>query len=152
MFKHILVAVDGSECASDALTIAIEIAVARQAMLSILYVVDPLKAIPPVVDMYGSPPEFTEELTKDGFAILKTCGGRAAAAGAQFETSLLDGPPVATIVNYAREKKVDLIVLGSHGRKGLSRVLLGSVAEGVMRDAKCPTLIVHHAAGVAKTT
>jgi nucleotide-binding universal stress UspA family protein len=54
----------------------------------------------------------------------------------------LEGLPVEEIVKFAEREKVDLIVMASHGRSGLRRLLMGSVAEGVMRKAKCPVLIV----------
>ena len=54
------------------------------------------------------------------------------------------GSPFLEIIRYAKEKKVDLIVLGTHGRSGLAHVLLGSVAERVVRKAPCPVLTVRH--------
>jgi nucleotide-binding universal stress UspA family protein len=59
-----------------------------------------------------------------------------------FKTSLLDGAPVDTILAHIRTTPPDLIVIGSHGRSGLDRLLLGSVAENIARHADCPTLIV----------
>jgi nucleotide-binding universal stress UspA family protein len=58
------------------------------------------------------------------------------------ETRLLEGEPARTIVDLAREAGADLIVLGSHGRTGLDRLLMGSVAEHVVRKAGCPVLTV----------
>lgn len=52
------------------------------------------------------------------------------------------GPPVDQIVKYAKENDIDLIVMGTHGRTGLRRVLMGSVAEGVVRNAECPVLAI----------
>jgi universal stress protein A len=59
-----------------------------------------------------------------------------------FEHRYLEGEPVREIVAFAERERVDLIVMGSHGRTGLSRLLMGSVAEGVARRATCPVLIV----------
>lgn len=59
------------------------------------------------------------------------------------ETVVVEGQPAAEIVRVADERKIDLIVLGSHGRGGISRAILGSVADKVMRTAHCPVLIVH---------
>lgn len=58
------------------------------------------------------------------------------------ETALLAGRPAREIVRYAREREIDLIVLGTHGRTGVTRVILGSVAEAVVRLAPCPVLTV----------
>lgn len=60
----------------------------------------------------------------------------------QFEHQSLVGLPDAEIVGYAKDHSIDLIVMASHGRSGISRLLMGSVAEGVMRKAPCPVLIV----------
>jgi nucleotide-binding universal stress UspA family protein len=62
-----------------------------------------------------------------------------------FEHHCLVGRPDDEIVTLAHEKNADLIVMASHGRTGLSRLLMGSIAEGVMRGAPCPVLIVKHA-------
>jgi nucleotide-binding universal stress UspA family protein len=59
-----------------------------------------------------------------------------------YEHHYLRGSPVTEILNLAEVENVDLIVMGSHGRTGLSRLLMGSIAEGVMRQAKCPVLVV----------
>lgn len=63
-------------------------------------------------------------------------------SGVAYEHHSLVGDPVTDILNVAAERKVDLIVMASHGRTGLSRLLMGSIAEGVMRQATCPVLIV----------
>lgn len=54
----------------------------------------------------------------------------------------LKGSPAALIVEFARQKKVDVIVMGTHGRTGLTKMLLGSVAQSVMNDAPCPVVVV----------
>src|SRR5438309_3841535 len=61
---------------------------------------------------------------------------------------LLEGDPAAEIVDYARESGIDLIVLGTHGRTGLERLLMGSVAEKVMREAACSVLVVKLPKGI----
>lgn len=60
------------------------------------------------------------------------------------ETVVVEGNPASEVVRVATERKVDLIVLGSHGRGGISRAILGSVADKVMRTAPCPVMIVAH--------
>jgi nucleotide-binding universal stress UspA family protein len=62
---------------------------------------------------------------------------------------LLEGDPAAEIGRYAQEMNMDLIVMGTHGRTGLERMLMGSVAEKVMRDAKCSVLVVKLPRGVS---
>src|SRR5262249_42012810 len=63
-------------------------------------------------------------------------------SGVSAEHILADGPPAAEIIRVAKENGCDLIVLGSHGRTGLARLLMGSVAETVVRKASCPVLVV----------
>jgi nucleotide-binding universal stress UspA family protein len=63
-------------------------------------------------------------------------------ANVAYEHCYLTGSPVAQILKLAERERIDLIVMGSHGRTGLSKLLMGSVAEGVMRRAKCPVLIL----------
>ena len=58
----------------------------------------------------------------------------------EFEHEVLFGPPAAGIVDYANDNHIDLIVIGTHGRTGLSRLLMGSIAESVVRNAECPVL------------
>ena len=64
------------------------------------------------------------------------------AAGVNLETVILEGKPAAEIVKYAGEQKIDLIVIGTQGKKGIERLLLGSVAEIVVRSAPCRVLVV----------
>jgi universal stress protein A len=61
----------------------------------------------------------------------------------------LEGNPAEEVLRFAEEEGVDLIVVGSHGRTGLSRMLMGSVAEEIVRRADCPVLVVKHAASLA---
>ncbi len=62
--------------------------------------------------------------------------------GRQLIVATADGEPGAQVLNYAKEHSIDLIVLGTHGRSGLSSVLIGSVAEHVSRNSKCPVVVV----------
>jgi universal stress protein A len=63
-------------------------------------------------------------------------------AGVRFEHHCLRGAPVTEILDFVDREKIDLIVMASHGRTGLSRLLMGSIAEGVVRQAACPVLVV----------
>ena len=69
-------------------------------------------------------------------------------AGIRVTHVLLEGDPAGEIVRYGRDAGIDLIVMGTHGRTGLDRLLLGSVAEKVMRDASCSVLVVKLPRGV----
>jgi nucleotide-binding universal stress UspA family protein len=63
-------------------------------------------------------------------------------AGVKYEHHYLTGVPITAIVDFAADNQIDLIVMASHGRSGISRLVMGSIAEGVMRKAQCPVLIV----------
>jgi nucleotide-binding universal stress UspA family protein len=152
MFKHVLVAVDYSDCAFNALEIAADLAKSQHAAFDILNVIDPLQAIPPVVDPYGAIQPWLVALNEDAVKLLHDYTAAMQATGLTAKSTLLDGPPAVTIVEFARKISADLIVIGSHGRKGLSRMMLGSVAESVMRDAPCPVLVVHDSPKAARTT
>ena len=63
-------------------------------------------------------------------------------SGVKYEHHCLDGAPIEELLQFAKREDVDLIVLGSHGRTGLSRLLMGSIAEAITRRAECPVLVV----------
>jgi nucleotide-binding universal stress UspA family protein len=73
---------------------------------------------------------------------------RPTVAGVSCERHDLEGNPAEEVLRFAEEEGVDLIVVGSHGRTGLSRMLMGSVAEEIVRRADCPVLVVKHAASL----
>lgn len=141
MFKRILVAVDDSACARSALAVAVDLAVSQKAHLTLLHVVDPVNGA--VLDPYGIAFSIMPELTEQGWAVVTAGVEKAKAAGLDAVGMVVDGSPQGSIADFARRDRVDLIVIGSHGRGGVPRMLLGSVAEGVMRAALCPTLVVH---------
>jgi nucleotide-binding universal stress UspA family protein len=155
MYKKILVAVDGSSTSSAALGEALEVAKGCQAKLRLLHVVDSPYAYPDV--MYGHVAGGLEELRqawrKAGLDILDEAVAQSRQAGLEPETRLCesDGMRVpAAIVEEARQWGADLIVVGTHGRRGLDRLLLGSVAEGAARTAPVSVLLVR-GAGAAGT-
>jgi nucleotide-binding universal stress UspA family protein len=142
--KRILFPTDFSECSRAALDCASYLARATGARLYILYV-DELKdvsvpAIPPVEGGYfyaaAWDDERREELQEMLTKIVPTVGNIA------YEHRLFTGSPTAQILQFVEQQSIDLIVMGSHGRTGFSRLIMGSIAQGVMRSAKCPVLIV----------
>lgn len=141
LFKNILVAVDGSPYAAEALRIAVDLARHYQARLTIVHVYEPA--------VHAFPGEFMLDasaqaaLTAQAENLLAAAKAEAEKAGAKkAETKLLDGVAVSEIVSFAKDKNYDLIAMGTHGRSGLSHVLMGSVAERVVRRAPCPVLTV----------
>jgi nucleotide-binding universal stress UspA family protein len=145
MFKRILVAVDASQTGELALQTAIGLAIESQAELRIVHAVDTVNINPGVE--FPAPPEMTDSILKAGQEVLREAEVKAAAAGLAAGTSLVtidtmnERIPEA-IANDAETWLADLIVIGTHGRSGLSRLFLGSVAEGVARVATTPVLLV----------
>ncbi len=148
MFNRILVAVDGSKTADRGLKAAIDLASDQHATLYILHVIDDLSVVPPTDGGY-IPAEYIDtmiaSLRETGRKILARAAQAAVDRGLEAHTFLVEslGRSVAqTILLQARKHKAELIVLGTHGRRGLRRVLLGSDAENVLREARVPVLLV----------
>ncbi len=132
--KKILVPVDFSECSNKALQYAIPFARQFGAELNLLHVIEPYPGVPEM-----GPADC--ETIQGGEAELE--GVRRTIADAVPASTLLRmGAPHVEIVEAASELGIDLIILSTHGHKGLTRVLLGSTAEKVVRHATCPVLIV----------
>jgi len=145
---HVLVPIDFSPYAEQALAYAITIAQKLQARVTLLHVIQP-----PLVagaDMGAWPsPTFLQELET---AITRDMAGylaRVTAARLAGEIVIVHGVPFQEILDTAKARQVDLIIMGTHGRTGLSHILLGSVAERVVRLAPCPVLIARQPTPVA---
>ena len=141
VFRRILYATDFSSASRPALTKAISLARENRAALRVVH------ALPPLGDGSAFVPPGTYE-TIDRRARqhaqkqLTALVGRARKAGARATSRLLDGTPQEQVPRAARRMRADLIVIGTHGRTGMSKVLLGSVAERLVRLAPCPVLTV----------
>ncbi|MFB6074250.1 MAG: universal stress protein [Haloarculaceae archaeon] len=143
MYDRILVPTDGSEGSAAAIDHAIDLAKANDAALYALYVIE-TAAISPDVDA-GT---VLSSLERTGQRAIEDVRERAEAAGLErIEGSVAQGVPHRAILAYARDNDVDLIVMGTHGRTGIERYLLGSVAEKVVRLSEVPVLTVRLAAG-----
>lgn len=142
-FKKILCPVDYSVCSNEALKQAVSLAQREKAKLYLMHVVD--------IRMYGHEaplsfemPRPTEETLKKVEEDLAKNILKEAREKIEVETIVTMGIPAVEIVNTAKEKGVDLIVMGTHGRTGIAHVVIGSVAENVVRKAPCPVLTVKH--------
>ncbi len=145
MFKRILVAVDGSATADLALQEAIKLAREQQAQLRIVHAIDILNVY--LGDGFVDPSEISEAQTRSGQEILGKAEAVARDAGIAVETGLLVIDTVGRrvpemIAADAESWPADLIVICTHGRGGLSHLLMGSVAEGVVRVATKPVLLI----------
>ncbi len=144
MYQHILVAVDGSDTSNLALEHVVKLALDQQAKLRIAHVVDLLNwdgAF--LVDIN----QLQETFRQSGRKILEKAQGTAREAGMEAEPQLLEiealGHRIADLIGEeARSWPADLIVVGTHGRRGLHRLFLGSVAEGIVRGATVPVLLI----------
>ncbi len=143
--RHILVPSDFSEPSRAALEYAAEVSRAFEASVDVLHVWEPPTFIPPaslleagVADL--SLVEVFRKNAEDALAkFVDDARKREIVVRASF-TEL--GPPARVITEFARKRDYDLIVIGTHGRTGLSHALIGSVAERVVRHASCPVLAV----------
>lgn len=142
MFKHIFVPLDASPCAGAALDVAIGLASQNGARLTLCHVVDIKNAVPVFPESGVALMPWLESARADGATALKSGQARALAANVPCDTVEIDGPVATALVECAQAREADLIVLGSHGRTGLSHFLLGSVAESVLQKARVPVTIV----------
>lgn len=143
--KKILLPTDFSDNSNQALDYASALAQKFDAEIHLLHVLQDLIALIPEPGVALIPGDFHEELKQSAEQSLKQVLGSDSASGLSVVRATRDGTPFVEIIRYAKENDVDLIVMGTHGRSGLSHVLLGSVAERVVRKAPCPVLTVRQA-------
>jgi nucleotide-binding universal stress UspA family protein len=142
--RRILFPTDLSDAAAEAQLYACAMAEQFGAELHVLSVIQDVSLVSPDPNMpWVIPANNLQEIQESLEQALAEIPDPAWAAGKSVVRVLRTGVPVAEIVDYAKEQAIDLIVLGTHGRTGLARALLGSVAEKVIRKAPCPVLAVH---------
>ena len=132
--KKILVPVDGSKTAMDALEFACDIAHAEKSELILVHVCD----VSPV---------FNKLCEGFGEQILKDAQNRVKKRIKKVSTIFSQGTPYEEILKIAKKEGVFAIVMGTHGQTGLHRMLLGSVADRVLRGADCPVILIPKAGG-----
>ena len=138
--KKILVPIDGSDYSNRAAEYAIGIAKAQGAEVVLVYVVDEL-----VVDQFPGGNErgnVEAELKSDGQRAVRYAESVLEKAGVKSTSMLLKGRPFEQIVNTTKSFNIDLVVMGTYGRRGAERILIGSVAERVIEYSPCPVLVV----------
>ena len=140
MSKRILVGVDDSEQAAAALSFVAD--EWGDADVTLLSVIDPAEArAARGAGVPSGAEEWYERASADAESLLAESASSLDVAGA-VETATVVGKPAAGIVEYAADHDVDHIVVGSHGRQGISRMVLGSVAEAVVRNSPVPVTVV----------
>ena len=153
MFKRILVAVDGSGPSDAALVAALQLAKEQHAKLYVVHVAD---VLPPanVEPTYMYLDSYRDAILTAGRALIGSVEARARRARVRAEARLIETvthDPSGEIVAEAKRWHADLITLGTHGRTGLVRVFLGSVAEGVVRHSPAAVLLIRSAAKASRT-
>jgi nucleotide-binding universal stress UspA family protein len=138
-FKRVLIAVDDSPIAAHAANVGFELARTVQGDAALITVVDPSQFSAPESGISAG--DLIASAERDGKRLLTHIGARSGTQPPPLSFVPV-GKPGAEIVKAAADWPADVIVLGSHGRGGVSRLVLGSVAEAVMRHAACPVLIV----------
>ena len=137
--KSLLCPVDFSDMSKAVLDYAVFMAQSHQAELKLVHVVDQLHGFDSYKILHMTAIEITHEMERQAKSQLKELVA-SLPIPAKFEVRF--GRAADEIVLQAKEDKVDLLVMGSHGRSGLSHLLVGSVAESVVRHAPCPVLVV----------
>jgi nucleotide-binding universal stress UspA family protein len=140
-YRRILVAVDGSEASRQALAAALQLAKDAGGRVCVLHDISDLQYLVP----YADPGALLEAARSGGEQVLRDALALCESAGVPADTRLVDAPgrPLGeAVADEARAWKADLVVLGSHGRRGLQRLLLGSGAEQILRLSPVPTLVV----------
>jgi nucleotide-binding universal stress UspA family protein len=139
-YRNIVIATDGSENSQRAVSYGIEIAKLSGATVHALYVVDTtsFSSIP----MDAGWEAMYEALRKEGEKAINEVKKRGEVSGVEVREVLLEGHPSNEITDFAENNNADLIVVGTLGKTGLDRFLMGSVAEKVVRGSKVPVLVV----------
>lgn len=153
MYKHLVVAVDGSETSANALKHACSVAAAGKAQLTLVHVANPAEymALAPEFLQQDS---YEEAAVANGNAVLAealeiTNGAEPGITGVNTHLLLANKGAremAQELVDYADKQGADLLVLGTHGRTGLMHLLMGSFAETVMRETRLPLLIIRREA------
>ncbi|TDN63195.1 universal stress protein [Paraburkholderia sp. BL10I2N1] len=145
MYKRILVGMDGSQTSTHALDEAVRLARLAQATIHAVYVVDKT----PIFNYAGyyDPVVLVEALRKDGRTALASAEAACRKAGVACEAELVETERMSEDVaealqRYAERNSIELAVMGTHGRRGVRRIVLGSVAERFVRFSHCPVLLV----------
>lgn len=139
MADHVLVPLDESEQSMGALRYALD--EHPEARLTALTVIDPIDAAY-TIDVLFQASEWYEDEREAAEARFEEARGLAEERGLDLETEVEVGRPSRAIVEWAEANDVDVIAIGSHGRSGVRRVLLGSVAEAVVRRSPVPVVVV----------
>lgn len=141
IFDQILIPTDGSKAAGPAIELGLDMAQTHDARLHALYIVEEQQPIGYGAAITGLD-EVIRELEQQGEHATNEIASRAADLGVETTTAVQKGTPRNDILTYADDHDIGLIVMGTHGRTGIKRALVGSVTETVVRHSDIPVLTV----------
>jgi nucleotide-binding universal stress UspA family protein len=143
MYKNILIPTDGSDLAAKAVQHGIKLAKSLAAKVTVLTVTVPYHIFTVETNMIeDTPAEYTRQAQSDAEKVLVAAGAKAKAAGVLCETVQVEQEHVyQAIIDTAQSKGCDLIVMASHGRRGVAAIVLGSVTVKVLTDSRIPVLV-----------
>lgn len=143
MFKHILAPVDGSETSMAAVVKAAELAKAFGAAVTAVYVIDPYPFTGVGADFAYGQDQYLGAAKAEANAAVEAVAQRLTAAGLKADTRIVEAHAVwRGIADAAEAVGADLVVMGSHGRRGLEKLVLGSVTQSVLTQTQLATLVV----------
>jgi len=143
MYEKVLLPVDGSEVSNHAAEEGFKLARILGSEITLLYVIDMAITTMPEAELGLANYEVLRNSFKEqGDKVLGTLAASGKAKGVKVVTVIAEGDVHDEIIKHAEQRKSDLIIMGTHGRRGLNRLLLGSVAESVARRAHCPVLLI----------
>ncbi len=140
--RKILLPIDSSDCSKVAASYALKVAELNNAELHVIHIVDETTASAYAEQKKISRDQAFRQLVKEGKKMVEEVVREAAKKGLATKSYVRTGVVVEQIVQAAEEFGADLIVMGTHGRTGSSRMIVGSVAEKVIRHAPCPVLVI----------
>jgi nucleotide-binding universal stress UspA family protein len=144
-YQRVLVPVDGSPTSNAGLREAIALARGQGASIQLVHVIDYHYLVMTGLEAGAYIEDLTASLAQSGKRILKRAQAQVRKAGVPVTSVLLEsaaGPAADAIVRQAKKSRADLIVLGTHGRRGVRRMLIGSDAEQVVRNSPVPVMLV----------
>ena len=143
MFDRILIPTDGSDPAKPAVEMALGLAETHGATLHVLFIVDQPTTVSGMGEGFSGLDDLLDALEKQGHQATKAIVEQARELDIETTAAVRYGNPHDDILSYAEDNDIDVIVMGTHGRTGVKRALLGSVTENVVRHSEIPVLTVH---------
>ena len=140
LYKKILIATDGSEYTKNSIDYGLELAKNTEAKVHVIYVID--TAAFASIPMDAAWESMYALLKQEGDEATRYVADKAKAEGLEVERNTVEGHPAEEIIKYSEKNAINLIVMGTLGKSGHDRFLLGSVAEKVVRTSKIPVLVV----------